>query len=262
LNLITSHIQYSVGKLLFFPLKKSKKRSVVSRQQQLRNRSARRGFGEPELIDEPPVQQQQQQQTTRQDEHQANDELPPVSNGQYFVGDIVWFLDRSVIDVNNPYSYSGMVQELCGETLGIISLKDKIDGHDNHVFYVSKSLVFPDFCDLTLRFNRGICVQYNSRFNLVGERSQEDEWIPRRVEFLWPVTFFQHVSNRKALDVVPCYTCGDVIAIYDTDLYIRKQPTSFRLAVGDSVRVNADLARAKGRALKVLGLLMAGAKAW
>eukprot|EP00985_Skeletonema_marinoi_P006234 scaffold2699_cov140-Skeletonema_marinoi.AAC.8 len=103
--------------------------------------------------------------------------------------------------------------------------------------------VFPDFCDMTLRFDIGDNVICNV-----------DDWVPASVSYLWPIEendFLQGFLPATASDVVPHYECkmlfGDdyqsVTAPHDDDDYIQRKPTSFRFKVGDSVTFNSMKAR-------------------
>jgi len=73
---------------------------------------------------------------------------------RYFQGDRVWFYSEGNSDGNNPNTYRGVVSECIDTLVGIISLQSKMDGTDE-VWSVDIQDVFPDFCDVTLRFNVG-----------------------------------------------------------------------------------------------------------
>ncbi|KAL9187499.1 hypothetical protein ACHAXT_001602 [Thalassiosira profunda] len=93
--------------------------------------------------------------------------------------------------------------------------------------------VFPDFCDLTLRFDIGdevLCFSY-----------AHDGWVEATVSSLWPTagdvrSMARYLPSNQS-ERVPCYGCngGSIIVEHDEDWQIRKRPSSFRLQVGDDV---------------------------
>ncbi|KAL7543061.1 hypothetical protein ACHAXR_012566 [Thalassiosira sp. AJA248-18] len=99
---------------------------------------------------------------------------------------------------------------------------------------ISSDKVFPDFRDLTLRFDVGdrvLCSTY------------EDGWVPATVTSLWPIDeCYTPGSSRLPSapdDAVICYKCGDITVPRDEDSYIMKLPDSFRFSIGDNVCFNA-----------------------
>lgn len=135
------------------------------------------------------------------------------------------------------------------DSLYILSLQSMIDGdYTDFVEYpLDDDRVFPDFCDLTLRFGVGdqvLCKTNNG-------------WEARNVAYLWPI---REIKKQEHLDVepqypghyvVPCYKCEDktsaIAAPFDLDRCIIKHQSSFRFGVGDSVIFSAGLAMATGR---------------
>ena len=77
-------------------------------------------------------------------------------NRQYLVGDRVWFYseDRNW-DGSNPNTYRGIVKEVRDDDLlDIMPLQSMINRSDFSIT-LEKWKVFPDFCDMTLRFDVG-----------------------------------------------------------------------------------------------------------
>ena len=82
-----------------------------------------------------------------------NDDAGERQCRRYFVGDRVWF-DSHFSNGNNPNTYRGIVHRVGEHSLGIVTLQSKLDG-SNEVWEVDIESVFPDFKDVTLRFNVG-----------------------------------------------------------------------------------------------------------
>ena len=162
----------------------------------------------------------------------------------YFVGDRVWFVDTRS-DGENSHTYRGVIQEVDADRgmLGIVSLQNLI-AERNEVWRIRMQDVFPDFCDLTLRFNIGDHVLCRC-----------GPWLPKVVAYHWPIYEIEEsmggsFSNvRGPRDIVPHYKCGPVAqkggyvaAPSDDDSNIREHPTAFRFSVGESVTLNLELA--------------------
>jgi hypothetical protein len=128
------------------------------------------------------LQERREQQLEQLDQYSgdgANNEL--VENRrhrEYFVGDRVWFSgDPSYCVGDNPNTYRGIVHAVDGDFLEVKPLQALIDG----VHYIQRistktkppgMYVFPDFCDMTLRFDVGdkvVCKLF-------------DGWIPATVD--------------------------------------------------------------------------------
>lgn len=151
---------------------------------------------------------------------------------EYFVGDRVWFQETSSWgDGLNPNTYRGIVSGARGDLLDVIPLQSKIDGRDDSVRVPAKD-VFPDFCNLTLRFDIGDRVLCNSG------RAIDRGWQPKTVTCLWPIAEIEiqgQPAPRGPNDVVPRYKGGDLCAPCDNDYCIMRHPTSFRFGIGDRV---------------------------
>ena len=176
---------------------------------------------------------------------------------EYFVGDRVWFKgDPAHYDKNNPNTYRGIVQKVDENFVEITPLQTLIDGADytERIYFYTEctpqdeSYVFPDFCDMTLRFD-------------IGEKviCSADGWIPASVCKLWPIDLIRNHSltlPAAAADEVPHYYCDQVLsdnhpflsAPSDFDSTIQKRPTSFRFKVGDNVTFNSLKAEGNTRA--------------
>eukprot|EP00986_Skeletonema_menzelii_P017188 scaffold18116_cov126-Skeletonema_menzelii.AAC.1 len=194
--------------------------------------------------------EQQLEQLDRYDSDGGSNEV--VDNRrdrEYFVGDRVWFKgDRAYYDENNPNSYRGLVHAVDGDFVEIKPLQALIDG----IHYTEriptktkppdKFYVFPDFCDMTLRFDVGdkvICKVC-------------DCLIPASVCTFWPIGEFEVKGiplPAAAVDRVPHYKCEKLLkdgygppcvpALKDCDSFIRRKPASFRFEVGDTVTFNS-----------------------
>ena len=86
-------------------------------------------------------------------DHQQHDDVTERRHRRYFVGDRVWFVSH-FSNGNNPNTYRGIVHRVGEHSLGIVTLQSKLDG-SNEVWEIHIESVFPDFKDLTLRFNVG-----------------------------------------------------------------------------------------------------------
>ena len=176
------------------------------------------------------------------DDDEANEnETPPPLQREYFVGDRVWFVKNANWDGCNPNSYRGIVQCVHANSVDILSLQSMIDGDSTTLINIPLGdYVYPDFCDLTLRFN-------------VGERvlcKCDVGWLPMNVAYLWPIGEV-NVPPQTANDVVPRYKCNDptsrhqpVAVPEDNDRCIMKHPTIYTCELDDRVIFNARLAKA------------------
>jgi len=194
--------------------------------------------------------QQLEQLDQNSDDGDNNELVDNRRDREYFVGDRVWFKgDLSYCDGKNPNTYRGIVHAVDRDFVEIKPLQALIDGDDytqripTKIKPSQKMYVFPDFCDMTLRFDIGDNVICNV-----------DDWVPASVSYLWPIEendFLQGFLPATASDVVPHYECnmlfgGDypsVTAPHDDDDYIQRKPTSFRFKVGDNVTFNSMKAR-------------------
>ena len=169
----------------------------------------------------------------------------------YFVGDRVWFFDNRS-DGENPHTYRGVVLEVLDADRGILGIQSfqNLISEKREIWRIRIENIFPDFCDLTLRFNLGDQVLCN-----VGS------WVPKVVAHHWPIYEIEEsmggsFSNvRGPRDIVPHYKCGPVAqkggyvaAPSDDDDNIRVHPTTFRFSVGENVTLNLELAFVPGRA--------------
>ena len=189
------------------------------------------------------LQERREQQLEQLDQYYSDDDgnIAVVDNRrdrEYFVGDRVWFKGERY-DVDNPSTYRGIVQKIDGDFVEIKPLQALIDGAHYTERIPTKTkppddvYLFPDFCDMTLRFDIGDKVVCN------GEC-----WIPASVGSLWPIEKIEEQGLPLPADAeykVPHYRCDKlfeddypcVAAPNDDDDTIRRRPTSFRLKVGD-----------------------------
>ena len=193
------------------------------------------------------LQERREQQLEEVDHNQGSTDLVP---RQYFEGDRVWFLSEDKWNGTNPNTYRGIVKHVKDDSLVIIPLQSKIDGHNQSVTVLLNSglsYVFPDFCDMTLRFDLGDRVLC----------AQSEGWAPKEVHFLWPIVEILaqgYPIPQKPDDVVQRYKCGDhgiklndnnhsrfCAAPYDDDDTIMKHPfpSTFRFDEGDNVIFSA-----------------------
>ena len=158
----------------------------------------------------------------------------------YFVGDRVWFIEReSFGEGDNPLTYRGIVRAVNEETLDVTPLQWKFDGADDRTVRVLKQKAFPDFADLTLRFDVGDRVVCRS------DRS----WDPYNVDFQWPVGEIEPQGIDNPMDpkgYLPKYKCGPLAVQHDRDFMIREHPLTFCLKIGQRAIINTTKARATG----------------
>jgi hypothetical protein len=171
-----------------------------------------------------------------------NEELQPSRlrrERENFVGDRVWFVGDHMRH-NNPNSYRGIVQSVDGDFVVIKPLQSFIDGSEFTERISTKIEIFPDFCDMTLRFDVGDKVMCSDKGR---------GWIPATVDELWAISELMFLPS-SAGDAVPHYLCSkevddeenNCIAPKDDDGYIKIRPTSFRFKVGDFVVFNPAMA--------------------
>jgi hypothetical protein len=164
----------------------------------------------------------------------------------YFPGDRVWFIEDDTFEADNPNTYRGIVKSnfSCGQLICIISLQSIIDGDDNAFLAIPRHRVFPDFQDLTLRFN-------------VGDRvvCQCFPWCTGTIQFQWPIREIRS-DDSVPVDVtsmLPHYKCHVdwqdprmevpfVPAPDDDDSCIKLRPSSFRFKWGEVVDINPRMA--------------------
>ena len=191
--------------------------------------------------------EQQLEDLNRDDESNDDVAVEPAKR-QFFIGDRVWFTGhRSWGDGCNPNAYRGIVKRMDADSLYILSLQSMIDGNytDFVEYPLDNNRVFPDFCDLTLRFNIGdqVLCNYNSR------------WESRNVAYLWPILEMKERGHRVLQYpgdyIFPCYKCEDkksaIAAPFDDDEFVMKHQSSFRFAVEESVIFSAGLAKVTGK---------------
>ena len=122
----------------------------------------------------------------------------------------MWFKgDRSYYDVDNPNTYRGIVQKNDGDFVEIKPLQALIDGVD-HIIRIptktkppDKEYLFPDFCDMTLRFDIGDKVVCNA-----------DYMLPAIVGSLWPIEKIEEQGlplPGTAECTVPHYRCDKLV---------------------------------------------------
>mmetsp|Transcript_3529 Transcript_3529/g.9005 ORF Transcript_3529/g.9005 Transcript_3529/m.9005 type:complete len:583 (+) Transcript_3529:108-1856(+) len=186
--------------------------------------------------------EQQLEEVDHDNNQGSNTDIVP---RQYFKGDRVWFYPNEDMwgEGDNPNNYRGIVKSVQDGSLDIIPLQSKIDGHSLSVrISLDGDSVFPDFCDMTLRFDmedRVLC-------------SYDVGWVPRRIKYLWPIGEIKiqgHRIPRSPNDSVPRYKCweydahaGDSVAApHDDDNCIKKHPSSFRFDAGDRVIFKCQL---------------------
>jgi hypothetical protein len=192
------------------------------------------------------LQERREQQLEQLDHHNSDDTNRRVR--EYFKWDRVWFMGDCMRH-DNPNTYRGIVQSVDGEFVVVKPLQSLIDGSD----YTERILtvgdfdyhVFPDFCDMTLRFDVGdnvlCCVL----------QPGPGGYVSATVDDLWPIGELKSLPS-SAEDMVPHYRCSKefddesendrVAAPADTDNCIKSRPTSFRLKVGDDVTFNTAMA--------------------
>ncbi|KAL7456712.1 hypothetical protein ACHAWC_009869, partial [Mediolabrus comicus] len=178
-----------------------------------------------------------------------NNELQPSRlrrEREYFVGDRVWVY-WDCMRRDNPNTYRGIVQSVDGDFVEVKPLQSFIDGSDFTTERVSTKVdyfnVFPDFCDMTLRFDVGDKVMARIAAQTLGG------YVPATVDALWAIGELRSIPS-SAGDLVPHYSCSKEFedeskyctAPEDTDDWIRRVPTSFRLKVGDDVTFNTATA--------------------
>jgi len=205
------------------------------------------------------LQERREQQLEEVDNNQGSStDLAP---RQYFENDRVWFYPSKKDwswENTSPNTYRGIVKHVNDGKLDIIPFQSKIDCIDYHVT-ISVDDAFPDFCDMTLRFDVGDRV-------LCGTPNRG--WVAREVRYLWPIaeTFHNYpTSPQKPDDIVDRYKCGEYGAVADDnnqplfcsapndeDYCIMKHPSSFRFGVGDNVIFYAYAARGIGRSVSQL----------
>ena len=122
------------------------------------------------------LQERREQQLVEVDNNQSSTDLVP---RQYFEGDRVWFLSEDVWgEGDNPNNYRGIVKYVQSGKLDIIPLQSMIDGHNRSVTVpLDGDKVFPDFCDMTPRFD-------------VGDRVlcyAQAGWIHAYITYQWPI---------------------------------------------------------------------------
>ena len=204
------------------------------------------------------LQERREQQLEEVDNNLSSTALVP---RQYFEGDRVWFYPSKKDwswENTSPNTYRGIVKHVNDGKLDIIPFQSKIDGIDYNVT-ISVDDAFPDFCDMTLRFDVGDRV-------LCGTPNRG--WVAREVRYLWPIaeTFHNYpTSPQKPDDIVDRYKCGEYgiklndnnqplfcSAPCDEDYCIMKHPSSFRFEVGDNVIFSALEAVGNGRSTSQL----------
>jgi hypothetical protein len=165
------------------------------------------------------------------DDDEANgNEAPAPLQREYFVGDRVWFVKKDNWDGCNPNSYRGIVQSVQENSVDILSLQSMIDGDLTTLINIPLGdYLYPDFCDLTLRFN-------------VGDRvlcACDVGWLTMNVAYLWPIGEV-HVPPQTTNDIVPRYKCNDptsrhqLVAVpEDDDRCIMKHPSFYRCELDD-----------------------------
>jgi len=199
------------------------------------------------------LQERREQQLEEVDNNQGSTALVP---RQYFEGDRVWFYHeegmRMELGDSHTNTYRGIVKHVQDDSLVIIPFQSKIDRQqDNTPMSISVDDTFPDFCDMTLRFD-------------VGDRVlcyADAGWVPKIVQTLWPISEIkmqQRPIPRAPNDIVPCYKCwvdendNAVAAPHDADYCIKEHPSSFRFDEGDNVIFNAYRAIGIGRSVSQL----------
>ena len=183
------------------------------------------------------LQERREQQLEEVDNNQSSSSAAP---RQYFEGDRVWFVSGDVWgEGDNPNNYRGIVKCVQGNKLDIIPLQSMIDGHNRSVTVpLNGDKVFPDFCDMTLRFD-------------VGDRVlcyAQAGWAHARITYQWPIMEIKNQDRRfpnLPTDMVPRYKCDVGLnannptqfcaAPEDDDYCIKEHPSSFRFDEGDNV---------------------------
>src|SRR6056300_1119561 len=154
------------------------------------------------------LQERREQQLEQLDEYNSdggdnnNEELQERRDREYFVGDRVWFMGYSMRR-DNPNTYRGIVQSVDGSSVEVKPLQSFIDGSNyteristkDDFNYDISDCVFPDFCDMTLRFDVGdkvICSDEGGR------------WGSATVDDLWAIGEIRSLPSSAA-DAVPHY---------------------------------------------------------
>ena len=231
--------------------KKSKKKGSSSKK-------AARKAKQQERREQPLVQPEQPSQQA-DDGVNNNCDPPQRPDREYFVGDRVWFKDNINCMHDNPNVHRGIIHDIDGDFFLIKPLQSLIDGA-HYVHRVPKKIplnrntyVFPDFMDLTLRFDVGDKI-------LLGSQGLFEAGMVTRQ---WGVDVFDIDEPRynlpsNAVDFMSHYKCAKVFnnggydfnVASDNDRLIRVKPTSFRFKVGDAVTINSKKASGGSTAAK------------
>lgn len=223
----------------------------MGKRSKSKRKERRKEFRQRKTLDSNTVNLEQVDEEAHGHQYQHRD-LAYEYDRPYFVNDRVWFYcDKTSVGAD-PHTFRGVVRDVArvsSGVLGVISLQSLINKSDV-VWYISLDNVFPDFCDMTLRFNVGdhVLCKYKT-------------WVPKLVEYHWPIFEVRDSlkrsfsSIRSPRDLVPHYKCGPasqrcfVASPSDNDAQIRKHPTIFRFSVGDFVSLNHKLAFIPGKSI-------------
>jgi len=181
----------------------------------------------------------QERREQQLEEVDNNLSISTVAPRQYLEGDMVWFLSGDTWgEGDNPNNYRGIVKCVLDGKLDIIPLQSMIDGHNRSVTVpLDGDYVFPDFCNMTPRFDVG---------DRVLCRAQAG-WLHACIIYQWPIMEIKNQGYQipqKPDDIVYRYKC-DVGFVgnptrfcavpEEKDCYIMEKPSSFRFDEGDNV---------------------------
>lgn len=216
-------------------------------------KSRRKGGGstkkKADRADQQP-QERGQQPAEQQQPQGAVQNLQRAPSREYYVGDRVWIVRADDHGCNYPNTYRGVIHDITEDHYLVTTMQAMIDGTETPI-RVTKADIFPDFHNMTLRFNIGDPVVALDKNNC---------WVAGKVERLWPVSVFATMPKfpSSPKDVMVYYLIkNDEFnklwpAISDAESCIKSRPTSFRFKVGEHVVFDPKKAQASGNAAVLL----------
>ena len=101
---------------------------------------------------------------------------------------------------------------------------------------VNVEFVYPDWSDMTLRFDVGDRVLINTA------TIDSPKWISSTIDRIWPIEHRNNYTNITADNDVVHYLCGTYLIPSDHNEIIVEHPASIRFKIGDNVMVNSSKA--------------------